>query len=110
MTDRESRAGRRNRAAQRQGEALPSEAGEDNYTSMDAWQTSVENRLASIDARLGSLDAKGDQGFATLTNRMDQHFTILLSRMDRQFYTLLIGGIIGFVGMAGLMARGFGWL
>ena len=78
---------------------MPSETAGDKYDAMDAWQTSVENRLTSIDSRLASLDTK-----------TDQHFTILLSRMDRQFYILLIGGVIGFLGLAGLMARGFDWL
>lgn len=30
---------------------------------MDAWQTSVENRLSSLDARLGRLDEKIDRNF-----------------------------------------------
>ena len=82
-----------------EGRPLPSEAANDKYDAMDAWQTSVESRLSSIDGRLASLDGKADR-----------HFTLLLSRMDRQFLITWAGMIAGFLGIAGLMARGFGWL
>lgn len=61
--------------------------GGDNYGGMDAWQTSVENRLGSLDSRLGRLDDK----------------------VDRNFVVTWGGMIVGFVGLAGLMAKGFGW-
>lgn len=55
---------------------------------MDAWQTSVENRLQSLDGRLGRLDDKIDRNFI-----------------------ITWGGLIALaLGLAGLIAKGFGWL
>ena len=53
-----------------------------------AWQTSVENRLQSLDNRIGGLDGK----------------------IDRNFLVTWAGIIAAAVGLAGLMAAGFGWL
>ena len=52
------------------------------------WQQSVETRLQSLDTRLGRLDDK----------------------MDRNFLVTWGGIIVSALGLAGLMARGFGWL
>ena len=55
---------------------------------MSAWQQSVENRLASVDARLASLSGR-----------------------QIWFFVITWGGIIGTtLGLAGLVAKGFGWL
>jgi hypothetical protein len=55
---------------------------------MDAWQTSVENRLTSLDGRIQRLDEKIDRNFI-----------------------ITWGGLIALgLGLAGLMAKGFGWL
>jgi hypothetical protein len=55
---------------------------------MDAWQTSVENRLSSLDGRIQRLDEKIDRNFI-----------------------ITWGGLIALgLGLAGLMAKGFGWL
>lgn len=43
--------------------ALEKRGGGGHDSGMDAWQTSVENRLASLDTRLGNLDHKVDRNF-----------------------------------------------
>jgi hypothetical protein len=63
-------------------------SGSDHTGSMDAWQTSVENRLSSLDGRIQRLDEKIDRNFV-----------------------ITWGGLIALgLGLAGLMAKGFGWL
>ena len=52
------------------------------------WQQSVETRLQSLDTRLGRLDDK----------------------IDRNFLVTWVGIILSALGLAGLMAKGFGWL
>lgn len=52
------------------------------------WQQSVETRLQSLDTRLGRL---GD-------------------KIDRNFLITWGGVIVSALGLAGLMAKGFGWL
>ncbi len=55
---------------------------------MDAWQTSVENRLSSLDGRIQRLDEKIDRNFV-----------------------ITWGSLIALgLGLAGLMTKGFGWL
>lgn len=79
--------------------ALQSAGGGGTYDGMDGWQTSVENRLQSIDGRVLAVDDKLDRRFDRLDDKIDSHFHIVWGAM-----------IFGFIGVAGLLARGFGWL
>ncbi len=65
----------------------------------DMWQQSVETRLSEL---------RGDiQGLRT---EMSGEFRSIRDRQDRDF-RLLFGAVIATaLGIAGLMARGFGWI
>lgn len=74
---------------------LPSGGGGGTYDGMDGWQTSVENRLQSVDTRLLHLDGKVE------TLRRD---------MDGQFRLTWAGLIAGFLITWGGLIWGFLWL
>lgn len=62
---------------------------------MTPWQQSVENRLTGIDQRLLNIQGQIDD---------------LRRDLRGEIRTVLYGGIAAVVALAGMMARGFGWI
>lgn len=67
---------------------LPPGDGGSTLDGMNAWQQTVETRLGEM-----------RQDIRDVGKKVDSHFVLTWG-----------GLIIGFLGMAGLMAKGFGWL